>query len=167
MQFISISRRLTERFPDDQFAAHIEAERERARALPGRHRALHLESKGCSGRGELAAACAVPRLLSQRRVIVHLVDGTYELFRHFYGLRRVNDGKDRPLGAVTGVLNTVLQMVDEGATHLGVATDHVIESFRNTLWSGYKTGAGIEPQLRAQFSLSRRGFARWALRSGR
>jgi 5'-3' exonuclease len=84
-------------------------------------------------------------------VIVHLVDGTYELFRHFYGLRRSADGKERRFGAVVGVLNTVLQMIGEGATHLGVATDHVIESFRNGLWSGYKTGDGIDPALLAQF----------------
>src|SRR6266576_3929370 len=84
-------------------------------------------------------------------LIVHLIDGTYELFRHFYGLRRFNKGEDRPFGAVIGVLNTVLQMIETGATHVGVATDHVIESFRNALWSGYKTGAGIEPALLAQF----------------
>jgi 5'-3' exonuclease len=84
-------------------------------------------------------------------VIVHLIDGTYELFRHFYGLRRFNKGRDKPLGAVVGVLNGVLQMIEEGATHLGVATDHVIESFRNDLWPGYKIGDGIEPALRAQF----------------
>src|SRR6202021_2450138 len=84
-------------------------------------------------------------------VIVHLIDGTYELFRHFYGLRRFTKGADRPFGAVLGVLNGVLQMIEEGATHLGVATDHVIESFRNELWSGNKTGEGIEPALRAQF----------------
>jgi 5'-3' exonuclease len=84
-------------------------------------------------------------------MMVHLIDGTYELFRHFYGLRRFNKGADKPLGAVTGVLHTVLEMIEEGATHLGVATDHVIESFRNDLWPGYKTGEGIEPALRAQF----------------
>ena len=84
-------------------------------------------------------------------MIVHLVDGTYELFRHFYGLRRFNKGKDRPLGAVTGVLQSVLELIEQGATHIGVATDHVIESFRNDLWPDYKTGAGIEPALRAQF----------------
>jgi 5'-3' exonuclease len=84
-------------------------------------------------------------------VIVHLIDGTYELFRHFYGLRRFNKGKDAPFGAVIGVLNGALQMIEEGATHLGVATDHVIESFRNELWPGYKTGDGIEPALFAQF----------------
>jgi len=84
-------------------------------------------------------------------MIVHLVDGTYELFRHFYGLRRFNKGQDKPYGAVSGVLNGILQMIDEGATHIGVATDHVIESFRNALWPGYKTGAGIDPALLAQF----------------
>lgn len=84
-------------------------------------------------------------------MMVHLIDGTYELFRHFYGLRRFTKGEDRPMGAVAGVLNGVLQMIEEGASYLGVATDHVIESFRNQLWDGYKTGDGIEPALRAQF----------------
>ena len=81
---------------------------------------------------------------------IHLVDGTYELFRHFYGLRRFTK-TDKPHGAVVGVINTVLEMIEGGATHLGVATDHVIESFRNKLWGGYKTGDGIEPALWAQF----------------
>ena len=84
-------------------------------------------------------------------MVVHLVDGTYELFRHFYGLRRFNKGNDKPYGAVAGVLHTVLQMIEGGATHVGVATDHIIESFRNGLWPGYKTGQGIEPALWAQF----------------
>jgi len=84
-------------------------------------------------------------------MIVHLLDGTYELFRHFYGLRRYNKSGDPPFGAVIGVLHSVLQMIETGATHVGVATDHVIESFRNDLWSGYKTGEGIEPALLAQF----------------
>jgi 5'-3' exonuclease len=84
-------------------------------------------------------------------MIVHLLDGTYELFRHFYGIRRFKK-TDPPFGAVGGVLSTVVQMMDEGATHVGVATDHIIESFRNKLWAGYKTGAGIEPALRAQFT---------------
>jgi 5'-3' exonuclease len=84
-------------------------------------------------------------------MIVHLIDGTYELFRHFYGLRRFEKGIDRPFGAVIGVLHTVLQMIETGATHVGVATDHIIESFRNELWPGYKTGTGIEPALLAQF----------------
>jgi 5'-3' exonuclease len=84
-------------------------------------------------------------------MIIHLIDGTYELFRHFYGQRSFNKGKDKPFGAVVGVLNGVLQMIEEGATHIGVATDHVIESFRNELWSEYKTGEGIEPALRRQF----------------
>lgn len=101
-------------------------------------------------------------------MIVHLIDGTYELFRHFYGLRRFTKDKDRPGGAVVGVLNTVLQMIEEGATHLGVATDHVIESFRNELWSGYKTGEGIEPALFAQFqpledALAAMGIAVWPM----
>src|SRR5215210_838538 len=83
-------------------------------------------------------------------MIVHLVDGTYELFRHFYGQRRFNKGKDKPFGAVAGVLHSVLDMIEGGATHLGVATDHVIESFRNDLWPDYKTGEGLEPALLAQ-----------------
>ncbi len=99
---------------------------------------------------------------------MHLIDGTYELFRHFYGLRRFNKGKDRPFGAVVGVLNGVLQMIEQGATYVGVATDHVIESFRNQLWSGYKTGDGIEPSLWAQFgplenALDAMGVAVWPM----
>lgn len=101
-------------------------------------------------------------------MIVHLIDGTYELFRHFYGLRRFNKGNDKPLGAVVGVLNGVLQMIDEGATHLGVATDHVIESFRNKLWEGYKTSEGIDRVLLAQFhpleeALKMMGVAVWPM----
>ncbi len=101
-------------------------------------------------------------------MIVHLIDGTYELFRHFYGLRRFNKGEDRPFGAVIGVLHTVLQMIETGATHVGVATDHVIESFRNHIWSGYKTGDGIEPALLAQFhpledALTAMGVALWPM----
>ena len=84
-------------------------------------------------------------------MIVHLLDGTYELFRHFYGQRRFNQGKDKPLAAVASLLASTLGMIEKGATHLGVATDHVIESFRNELWPGYKTGEGIEPALLAQF----------------
>jgi len=83
--------------------------------------------------------------------VVHVIDGPYELFRHFYGVRRFAKGKDPRYGAVIGVLQTVLQMLEKGATHLGVATDHVIESFRNELWGGYKTGEGIERSLYAQF----------------
>jgi len=106
--------------------------------------------------------------LNERRVIVHLVDGTYELFRHFYGLRRFTKGKDRPFGGVVGVLNTALQMIENGATHIGVGTDHVIESFRNKLWSGYKTGDGVEHALRAQFEpledgLAAMGVAVWPM----
>jgi len=101
-------------------------------------------------------------------MIVHLIDGTYELFRHFYGLRRFTNGEDPPFGAVIGVLNTVLQLLETGGTHCGVATDHVIESFRNDLWSGYKTGDGIEPALVAQFhpledALAAMGIAVWPM----
>jgi 5'-3' exonuclease len=100
-------------------------------------------------------------------MIVHLIDGTYELFRHFYGIRRARK-PDPPLGAVAGVLGTVVQMLETGATHVGVATDHVIESFRNGLWPGYKTGEGIEPALWAQFhpleeSLAALGVAVWPM----
>ena len=83
--------------------------------------------------------------------MVHFLDGTYELFRHYYGGRRFDQGKNVPFGAVTGVLHTVLEMIEKGATHLGVATDHVIESFRNRLWPGYKTSQGVERALLAQF----------------
>src|ERR671924_2185286 len=101
-------------------------------------------------------------------MIVHLIDGTYELFRHFYGLRRFNKGEERPFGAVIGVLHTILQMIETGATHVGVATDHIIESFRNERWPGYKTGEGIEPALLAQFhpleeALAAMGVAVWAM----
>jgi 5'-3' exonuclease len=82
---------------------------------------------------------------------IHLIDGTYELFRHFYGRRRFEKGAPAPLGAVGGVLHSILEMIEKGATHVGVATDHVIESFRNGLWPGYKTGQGIDPALRGQF----------------
>ncbi|MEO8665878.1 MAG: 5'-3' exonuclease H3TH domain-containing protein, partial [Ignavibacteria bacterium] len=75
----------------------------------------------------------------------------YEIFRHFYGLRSFNKGKDKPFGAAAGVLNGILQMIDEGATHIGVATDHVIESFRNKLWADYKNSEGMERVLLAQF----------------
>lgn len=100
-------------------------------------------------------------------MIIHLVDGTYELFRHFYGIRRFKK-TDPPLGAVSGVLSSVVQLLEDGATHVGVATDHIIESFRNNLWAGYKTGAGIERALRAQFtpleeSLVAMGVAVWPM----
>jgi 5'-3' exonuclease len=99
-------------------------------------------------------------------MIVHLIDGTYELFRHFYGIRR-GGGVDPEFGAVRGVLNTVAQMLAGKATHIGVATDHIIESFRNELWAGYKTGEGIDPALWSQFhpledALRAMGVAVWA-----
>src|SRR5688500_2105500 len=101
-------------------------------------------------------------------MIVHVIDGTYELFRHFYGLRSFNKGNDKPLGAVNGVLHSVLEMIETGATHIGVATDHVIESFRNELWPGYKTGEGIDSVLLAQVhpleeARAAMGVAVWAM----
>jgi len=84
---------------------------------------------------------------------VHLVDGTYELFRHYYALPSARDAGGREIAAVRGVVGSILGMINAGATHVGVATDHVIESFRNDLWPGYKTGAGIDPDLLAQFPL--------------
>lgn len=101
-------------------------------------------------------------------MIIHLIDGTYELFRHFYGQRRFNKGNDKPFGALVGVLNGILEMIEDGATHVGVATDHVIESFRNDLWPGYKTGEGIEPALFSQFhpledALALMGVTAWPM----
>jgi len=101
-------------------------------------------------------------------MVVHLVDGTYELFRHFYGRRRGGTVDRKRFGAVIGVLHTVLELLEGGATHVGVATDHVIESFRNDLWAGYKTGLGVDPALRAQFTplelaLEGMGVTVWAM----
>src|SRR6185295_10451469 len=84
---------------------------------------------------------------------VHLVDGTYELFRHFYALPSARDAGGREIAAVRGVVGSVLGMLNGGATHVAVATDHVIESFRNDLWTGYKTSAGVDPDLLSQFPL--------------
>jgi 5'-3' exonuclease len=84
---------------------------------------------------------------------IHLIDGTYELFRHYYAVPSARDADGREVGAVRGVLASVLGLIKEGATHVAVATDHVIESFRNELWPSYKTGAGIAPELLAQFQL--------------
>jgi 5'-3' exonuclease len=84
---------------------------------------------------------------------IHLVDGTYELFRHFYAVPSAQDEEGREVGATRGVVASVLGMINRGATHVGVATDHVIESFRNRLWPGYKTGAGVDPNLLSQFGL--------------
>ena len=101
-------------------------------------------------------------------MIVHLIDGTYELFRHFYGARRAKNGEDTPFGGVRGVLHGVLEMFETGGTHIGVATDHIIESFRNQLWRGYKTGEGIDPVLWNQFhpledGLAAMGVAVWPM----
>ena len=99
---------------------------------------------------------------------VHLVDGTYELFRHYYALPSARDENGREVAAVRGVVASVLGMISSGATHIGVATDHVVESFRNGLWPGYKTSAGIEPDLLAQFplledALTEAGFIVWPM----
>ncbi|MGH7545234.1 MAG: 5'-3' exonuclease [Gemmatimonadota bacterium] len=99
---------------------------------------------------------------------VHLLDGTYELFRHFYGVPRRRDRQGREVGAIVGVLGSVLGMLESDTTHIGVATDHIVESFRNDLWPGYKTGEGIEPDLWAQFhpledALRAMGVVVWAM----
>jgi len=107
--------------------------------LPARNRGLHFD------RGPI--------------LNVHLVDGTYELFRHYYAMPSAKDAAGREVAAVRGVVNSMLGMITAGATHVGVATDHVIESFRNGLWRGYKTGAGIEPELLAQFPLLEEALA--------
>ncbi|HEY0395466.1 MAG TPA: 5'-3' exonuclease H3TH domain-containing protein [Candidatus Elarobacter sp.] len=86
-------------------------------------------------------------------MLIHVIDGTYELFRHYYALPSVRDETGREIAAVQGVLSSIRGLVQAGATHIGVATDHVIESFRNDLWAGYKTGVGIDPELWAQFPL--------------
>ena len=88
----------------------------------------------------------------ENRLKVYLVDGTYELFRHYFAVPSARDKEGREVGAVRGVLASVLGMLHEGATHLAVATDHVIESFRNPLWPGYKTGEGVAADLLEQFS---------------
>jgi 5'-3' exonuclease len=99
---------------------------------------------------------------------IHLVDGTYELFRHFYALPPARDQQGREVAAVRGVLASILGMMNGGATHVAIATDHVIESFRNQLWPGYKTGEGIDPDLWAQFplleeTLAAAGFVVWPM----
>src|SRR5438270_302419 len=84
---------------------------------------------------------------------VHLIDGTYELFRHYFAVPAAADVNGQEVGAVRGVLNSVLGMIEGGATHLGVATDHVVESFRNDLYPGYKTSEGVPPELLSQFPI--------------
>src|ERR1700760_2416755 len=84
---------------------------------------------------------------------IHLVDGTYELFRHFFAVPAAIDANGQDVGAVRGVLGTILSMIEAGATHIGVATDHVVESFRNDLYAGYKTSEGVPPELLSQFPI--------------
>ncbi len=110
---------------------------------PG-HRPIYFEWDGVKGR---------PLRVGGAPLDVHLIDGTYELFRHYYAVPSARDSDGREVGAVRGVVTSVLAMINGGATHVGVATDHVIESFRNRLWPGYKTGEGVEPDLMAQFPL--------------
>lgn len=98
-------------------------------------------------------------------MVVHLVDGTYELFRHFYALPSARNDRGEEVAAVRGVMHSIRGLVEEGATHIGVATDHVIESFRNRLWPGYKTGDGIDPLLFAQFPLLEEGLMAWGVRT--
>ncbi|MGA3041731.1 MAG: 5'-3' exonuclease H3TH domain-containing protein [Bryobacteraceae bacterium] len=98
--------------------------------------------------------------MSWRRILdVHLIDGTYELFRHYYALPPAQDADGREVAAVRGVLRSVMGMIRDGATHVAVATDHVVESFRNELWPGYKTGEGVAPDLLAQFGLLEEALA--------
>jgi 5'-3' exonuclease len=99
---------------------------------------------------------------------LHLIDGTYELFRHFHAMPSARDAEGREVAAVRGVVASVLGMIERGTTHVAVATDHVIESFRNRLWRGYKTGDGIEPDLLSQFplleeALAAAGFVVWPM----
>src|SRR5438552_310293 len=99
---------------------------------------------------------------------VHLIDGTYELFRHFYAMPSAHDRDGNEIAAVRGVVTSLLGMTAAGATHIAVATDHVIESFRNGLWAGYKTGDGIDPALMSQFplledALAAAGFVVWPM----
>jgi 5'-3' exonuclease len=98
-------------------------------------------------------------------MVVHLVDGTYELFRHFYALPSAKNIHGEEVAAVRGVMHSIRGLVEEGATHIGVATDHVIESFRNRLWPGYKTGEGIDPLLWAQFPLLEEGLIAWGVKT--
>src|SRR6202158_4698143 len=99
---------------------------------------------------------------------VHLIDGTYELFRHFFAVPAAADVNGQEIGATRGVLNSVLSMVEGGATHIGLATDHVVESFRNDLYPGYKTSEGVAPELLSQFpileqALEAMGVAVWPM----
>jgi 5'-3' exonuclease len=119
-------------------------------------------------RFSLQAFDASVKVIAERVLKVYLVDGTYELFRHYFAMPKARDAKGREVGAVRGVLASVLAMMRDGVTHIGVATDHVIESFRNGLWAGYKTGEGVEADLLSQFPvleevLSAAGIVVWPM----
>jgi len=112
-----------------------------------------------------ANACHLSSLrMSDGGVTIYLVDGTYELFRHFYGMPSAKNRDGEEVAAVRGVMYSIRGLVRDGATHIGIATDHVIESFRNDLWPGYKTGEGIDPALWAQFPLLEEALAAWGLK---
>lgn len=106
-----------------------------------------------AAQGNAGLLCWKAAVCIYRIVEIHLIDGTYELFRHFYAVPHARDANGREVGAVRGLLASLLGMLKGDVTHIGVATDHVIESFRNSLWAGYKTGEGIDPDLWAQFPL--------------
>ena len=122
----------------------------------------------CDGAPQHSATRGRPSPHPTTSLNVHLIDGTYELFRHYYGAPKAADRTGREMGGVRGTLLSLLSMLDAGVTHMAVATDHVIESFRNQLWPGYKTGEGIDPELRAQFgpledALRAMGVPVWAM----
>src|SRR5579872_2515779 len=134
-----------------QIPHHLRQATEPGRALRG-PAAVERETLGNGDRHLfiLSPICDPEKLSTHSSFDVHLIDGTYELFRHFYALPSARDRDGREVAAVRGVLTSVLGMIKAGATHLAVATDQVIESFRNDLWPGYKTGAGIDPDLWAR-----------------
>ena len=124
---------------------------------------LHEKNPPESLSGSYKIACGADR----SRMNVHLIDGTYELFRHFFGVPAAADASGQEIGAVRGVLTSVLSIIERGATHIGVATDHVVESFRNDLYPGYKTSEGVPPELLSQFpileeALEAMGVVVWA-----
>src|SRR6476646_3917655 len=148
------------------------------RKSPGGTSATSLASIGSTGGSMGKPVTAIAAMLQRSAaarytatgdcVEIHLVDGTYELFRHYYAVPRARDADGREVGAVRGVLASVLAMINGGATHVGVATDHIIESFRNRMWPGYKTGDGIDPDLLSQFplleeALTALGIATWPM----
>src|SRR6201994_1262571 len=116
----------------------------------------------CEAHRRFALGCSVlntKEVIPCRSMKIHLVDGTYELFRHFFAVPAAIDANGQDVGAVRGVLGTILSMIEHGATHIGIATDHVVESFRNDLYAGYKTSEGVPPALMAQFPILEEALA--------